>query len=185
MFELPIHASSSLIRTEQVEVSFGRDVHALRSCSIDFNAGAFTVLLGASGAGKSTLLRTLNGLVQPTRGRVIASGLGDLTERKQLRQHRRNTAMVFQQHHLIGRLTVLENVLIGRLGYLSYLASLLPNSRDDQRLALQSIERVGLIDYALRRADQLSGGQQQRVGIARALAQQPRLLLADEPRRQP
>ncbi len=170
-----------MIRTEQVEVTFGRDVHALRSCSIDFKTGAFTVLLGASGAGKSTLLRTLNGLVRPTRGTVIASGVGDLSERKQLRHHRRNTGMVFQQHHLIGRLTVLENVLIGRLGYLTNLASLWPSSREERRLALQAIERVGLLDHALRRADRLSGGQQQRVGIARALVQQPRLLLADEP----
>ena len=98
-----------------------------------------------------------------------------------MRAHRRRTGMVFQQHQLIGRLSVLANVLTGRLGYHSGLRTLLPFSAAEKRLALAAIERVGLLDHALRRADQLSGGQQQRVGIARALAQQPAIVLADEP----
>jgi phosphonate transport system ATP-binding protein len=143
--------------------------------------GSFTVLLGASGAGKSTLLRALNGLVTPTSGRVVCARLGDLAVRGRLREHRRRTGMVFQQHHLIGRSTVLDNVLTGRLGYHSGLRTLLPFSAAQKHVALEAIERVGLIDYALRRADTLSGGQQQRVGIARALVQEPSLILADEP----
>lgn len=173
--------SEIVLRTEAVEVTYGSGTHALQRTSLTIEKGAFVVLLGASGAGKSTLLRTLNGLVQPTSGRVIAEGIGALAQRAELASHRRQTGMIFQQHHLIGRLSVLRNVLIGRLGYHRGWAALKPWSRDEKELALAAIERVGLLDRALHRADQLSGGQQQRVGVARALAQQPRILLADEP----
>ena len=148
-----------MIRVHNLEVTYAGGIRALAPATLSFEIGAFTVLLGPSGAGKSTLLRALNGLVAPTAGRIIAPGLatpdvGDLNDRRSMRAHRRRTGMVFQQHQLIGRLSVLVNVLI---------------------------ERVGLIDDALRRADDLSGGQQQRVGIARALVQQPTIMLADEP----
>jgi phosphonate transport system ATP-binding protein len=168
-----------MIRVQDLEVVYPGGNRALEPTTLDFEAGAFTVLLGASGAGKSTLLRCLNGLVRPTAGRVEAEGLGDI--QRQLRRHRAATGMVFQQHQLIGRLAVLSNVLMGRLGHHSALRSLLPLPRGEKLLALEAIERVGLLDHALRRADQLSGGQQQRVGIARALVQRPRLILADEP----
>ncbi|MGV3634119.1 MAG: phosphonate ABC transporter ATP-binding protein [Pseudorhodoplanes sp.] len=170
-----------MIRTENLEVSYSSGSRALHPCSLRFEPGAFTVLLGASGAGKSTLLRALNGLVSPTGGRVAVEGIGDLSTRRNLQAHRRRTGMVFQQHQLIGRASVLTNVLTGRLGYHSGIRTLLPASRPEKTMALEAIERVGLIDYALRRADQLSGGQQQRVGIARALVQKPTLILADEP----
>jgi phosphonate transport system ATP-binding protein len=170
-----------MIRTDGLEVSYPGGTRALKPCSVAFAPGAFTVLLGASGAGKSTLLRALNGLVTPTGGRVVVDGIGDLTTRRHLQAHRRRTGMVFQQHQLIGRANVLTNVLTGRLGYHSGLRTLLPPARSEKTMALEAIERVGLIDYALRRADQLSGGQQQRVGIARALVQKPTLILADEP----
>ena len=98
-----------------------------------------------------------------------------------LRAHRQRTGMVFQQHHLIGRMTALQNVLIGRLGFHGILASIIPLTRADRVLALEALDRVGLLDRALHRADQLSGGEQQRVGIARAMAQKPEILLADEP----
>jgi len=149
--------------------------------STDFAPGAFCVLLGPSGAGKSTLLRSLNGLVPLSSGTVSVAGIGPLVRGADWRLHRRRTGMVFQQHQLIGRLSVLRNVLTGRIAFASTLRSLWPASVTDRRIALHALDRVGLLEAALRRADQLSGGQQQRVGIARALAQQPRLLLADEP----
>ena len=170
-----------MIQVEDLEVVYPSGTRALAATTLGFERGRFTVLLGASGAGKSTLLRTLNGLVKPTAGRVMVEGIGVLRGSRDVRMHRRRTGMVFQQHQLIGRATVLSNVLTGRLGYHSGLRTLLPLPAAEKRLALDAIERTGLIDYALRRADQLSGGQQQRVGIARALVQEPTLILADEP----
>lgn len=170
-----------VLRTEALEVTYGNGARALQPTSLSFMQGEFVVLLGASGAGKSTLLRSLNGLVKPSTGHVVATSIGDLSDSALLRRHRRQTGMVFQQHHLIGRQSVLANVLMGRLGYHSALATLSPWSRLEKESALAALDRVGLIDQALNRADQLSGGQQQRVGIARALVQQPKVLLADEP----
>ena len=169
------------LRIDALEVTYGNGTRALHPTSLDFAQGEFIVLLGASGAGKSTLLRALNGLVRPSAGRVMATHAGDLSDPEHLRRHRRQTGMVFQQHHLIGRLSVLANVLMGRLGYHSALATLAPWSRIEKEAALAALDRVGLVDRALDRADQLSGGQQQRVGIARALVQRPKVLLADEP----
>jgi phosphonate transport system ATP-binding protein len=170
-----------VLRTEALEVIYGNGTRALNPTSLQFLKGEFVVMLGASGAGKSTLLRSLNGLVLPSSGQVVVNGIGNLSEPDQLRLHRRHTGMVFQQHHLIGRLSVLANVLIGRLGYHSGIATLAPWSRIEKEGALAALDRVGLLDRALDRADELSGGQQQRVGIARALVQEPKLLLADEP----
>lgn len=174
-------ARPAVVRVNDLEVTYGSNVRALQRTSLDVCEGEFLVLLGPSGAGKSTLLRALNGLVTPTAGEVTLPCGARLTQGNALREHRRRTGMVFQQHHLIGRQTVLANVLMGRLGWHSSLATLGPWGKQDRELALSAIERVGLIDKALARADVLSGGQQQRVGIARALVQQPRLLLADEP----
>jgi phosphonate transport system ATP-binding protein len=170
-----------MIRIENLEVVYGNGTRALAPTSLTFAAGAFVVLLGSSGAGKSTLLRSLNALVRPTAGRISVDGIGMLQSGSAIHAHRRRTGMIFQQHQLIGRCSVLANVLTGRLGYYSGLRTLLPLPVQDKRLALHALERVGMLDYALRRADQLSGGQQQRVGIARALVQQPTLILADEP----
>jgi phosphonate transport system ATP-binding protein len=170
-----------MISVRELSVRYSGGVQALHPTGLRFEPGAFTVLLGSSGAGKSTLLRALNGLVTPTGGRVLVDGIGDIAERRRLASHRRRTGMVFQQHQLIGRRSVLSNVLMGRLGYHSSFRTLLPFPIAEKRLALSIIERVGLIDQALRRVDALSGGQQQRVGIARALVQQPRIVLADEP----
>jgi phosphonate transport system ATP-binding protein len=180
----PFVSASSIeasLRTEALEVVYPGGTRALHRTSCEFADGEFTVLLGSSGAGKSTLLRSLNGLVKPSSGRVVTRAVGDISDPRNLHRHQQRTGMVFQQHHLIGRLSVLDNVLTGRLGYHSGLTTLLPWSRHEKELALAAIERVGLIDHALKRADQLSGGQQQRVGMARALVQAPRILLADEP----
>jgi phosphonate transport system ATP-binding protein len=174
-------AGWTAMRTEALEVTYDNGTRALHPTTLQFRAGEFVVLLGASGAGKSTLLRSLNGLVSPTRGQVFATDIGNLSDSAHLRQHRRRTGMVFQQHHLIGRLSVLANVLMGRLGYHSAMATLLPWAKNEKEAALAALDRVGLVDRALDRADQLSGGQQQRVGIARALVQKPKVLLADEP----
>jgi phosphonate transport system ATP-binding protein len=173
--------SVPVVQTQGAAVVYPNGVHALSPCTLAIRPGEFVVLLGPSGAGKSSLLRLLNGLVVPTEGVVLTAEGRRLQGSKVLRAHRRQTAMVFQQHHLIGRASVLDNVLTGRLGYRAIWASLLPWSRAEKLIALAAIERVGLLDRALQRADSLSGGQQQRVGIARALVQRPSLLLADEP----
>src|SRR5262245_34269428 len=170
-----------MIEIDNLEVIYPNGTRALAPTTLSIEQGRFTVLLGSSGAGKSTLLRTLNGLVRPTAGGIRVDGVGALRDKRTMRTHRRATGMVFQQHQLIGRASVLTNVLTGRLGYHSGLRTLFPWPVAEKRRALDAIERVDLIEYALRRADQLSGGQQQRVGIARALVQAPSLILADEP----
>jgi phosphonate transport system ATP-binding protein len=170
-----------LLVLENVTVRFPGGHSALRGVTLSVARGERLVLLGRSGAGKSTLLRCLNLLQRPTTGSVRVSDLDDLAEPRVLREHRRRTGMVFQDHHLIGRRTALQNVLTGRLGFHSPLRSILPLPAADVRLAMECLDRVGMADKALRRADRLSGGERQRVGIARALVQGPRLLLADEP----
>lgn len=172
---------AAALRLNAGGVLYPNGTRALHPTSLDFAEGAFSVLLGPSGAGKSTLLRSLNGLVPLTEGHVESARLGVLRGARVWREHRRTTGMVFQQHQLIGRLSAFTNVLTGRLGHHSALRTLLPLPRVEKTLALEALARVGLLEFALRRVDQLSGGQQQRVGIARALAQQPNLILADEP----
>jgi len=170
-----------MIQLTQVSVAYNRGTFiALHPTNIEFRRGELTVLLGASGAGKTTLLRSINRLTPPSSGEILINHQS-IEDGHSLRQHRRNTAMIFQQHQLIKRQTVLQNVLAGRLAYYSSLRSLLPMGQQDRQLALMCIDRVGLLDKALARVDCLSGGQQQRVGIARALAQQPTFILADEP----
>ena len=171
-----------MLSLDNVTVRYANRVTALQGVKTEFVANDFTVLLGPSGAGKSTLLRCLNGLVRPSEGAIRDErGQSIFGSNKALRRHRQATGMVFQQHHLIGRLTALQNVLTGRLSYHSALRTLVGMPARDKSIALQCLEQVGLLDRALHRADQLSGGQQQRVGIARAMAQQPRIILADEP----
>jgi len=170
-----------MIELEKITVTYGGKMPAIDNVSLDFVDGDFTVLLGASGAGKSTLLRVLNGLVRPERGNMRLEGKQVRFSNGALRPLRRRMAMVFQHHQLIGRRSALANVMTGRLGYHSSLRTLWPLPESERIIALQCLDRVGLGDFALRRVDQLSGGQQQRVGIARALAQEPDFLLADEP----
>ena len=155
----------------------------LRGIDLEFAPRGITAVIGPSGTGKSTLIRCINRLVEPTSGEVIFEGR-DLValKRAELRAARRRIGMVFQEYNLVERLSVMENLLCGRLGYVSPLKAWLRRypPRDIER-AFDLLEIVGLAAYANARADSLSGGQRQRVGIARAMMQEPRLLLADEP----
>jgi phosphonate transport system ATP-binding protein len=155
----------------------------LRDINLDFPGSGFTAVIGASGTGKSTLIRCINRLVEPTSGAVLFEGrdLVPLSGRA-LREARRHIGMVFQEYNLVERLSVMENVLCGRLGYVSPgKAWLRKFPQADIEEAFELLEVVGIAGFAHQRADSLSGGQRQRVGIARALMQHPRLLLADEP----
>jgi len=173
-----------LIRIEHLTKIYERgEVLALNDVSFTVKRGEFLVLLGLSGSGKSTLLRCINRLIEPTAGTIVFDGI-DVTRAssRQLRQIRRRMAMIFQQFNLVKRSTVLTNVLSGRLGYVSPAASAIHKfSKQDIDMAMADLDRVGIPEQAYKRADELSGGQQQRVGIARALMQQPDLLMADEP----
>lgn len=156
---------------------------ALRGVSLTVPDGQVVAVIGPSGAGKSTLIRCINRLVAPSSGQIILNGIDIVSLRAgELRRARRKMAMIFQEYALIERLSVMENVLSGRLGYVNFWRSALrkfPQADIDQAFYL--LERVGLSDHVDKRADALSGGQRQRVGIARALAQNPELLLVDEP----
>ncbi|WP_027468860.1 phosphonate ABC transporter ATP-binding protein [Deefgea rivuli] len=169
-----------MIRVRQLTKSYGSNM-VLRGIDLDVPAGEFVVILGQSGAGKSTFLRCLNQLVTGDADELQVAGL-DARQAKNKQQLRRQVAMIFQHHHLVPRLSVLKNVLTGRLGALSTLTSILQLFRsDDVALAHDCLNRVGLAEKADARSDSLSGGQMQRVGIARALAQCPQIILADEP----
>jgi phosphonate transport system ATP-binding protein len=155
----------------------------LNGIALDITADGITAIIGPSGTGKSTLIRCINRLVEPTGGEIIFEGRNLVTlNRADLRAARRQIGMVFQEYNLVERLSVMENVLSGRLGYLSpFKAWLRRFESTDIREAYALLDTVGLTAYAQARADALSGGQRQRVGIARALMQRPKLLLADEP----
>jgi phosphonate transport system ATP-binding protein len=155
----------------------------LTDINLEIAARGITSVIGPSGTGKSTLIRCINRLVEPTEGEIVFDGqdLVRLTS-AELRQARRHIGMVFQEFNLVERLTVMENLLSGRLGYVSpWRAWRRKFPADDIRKAFELLDVVGLAGFAHRRADALSGGQRQRVGIARAVMQEPKLLLADEP----
>lgn len=174
--------SYSEVRLEHVTKDFG-GTKGLDDVSVAFESERVTVLLGLSGSGKSTLLRHINGLQQPTSGRVIVRG--ESVERasgRTLKALRREIGFIFQHFHLVESMSVLENVCTGTLGGLrGPRLTLMSYPKAIRREAYDQLERVGLADRAYQRADTLSGGQQQRVAIARALVQRPKILLADEP----
>ena len=156
---------------------------ALKDVSFQVPDGEFMAVIGLIGSGKSTLLRCINRLIDPTEGEILWDGV-DIAQLKgeDLRNIRRKIGMVFQHFNLVKRSTVMTNVLAGRLGYSPSWRSVLGRfSTDDMQRAKQALERMGITDQAHKRADELSGGQQQRVGIARALMQEPKMILADEP----
>jgi phosphonate transport system ATP-binding protein len=158
-------------------------VHALKDVSFEVPQGQFLAVIGLSGSGKSTLLRCINRLIEPTSGTITWNG-EDVTAAsdEDLRRIRRRIGMVFQHFNLVHRSSVITNVLAGRLGYVNPAWSLVNRfPREDVAKAMVQLERVGIASKAYDRADELSGGQQQRVGIARAMMQNPEMILADEP----
>lgn len=173
----------NLLEVRGLTKCYKGDVKALDNVSLDVRRGEFVTIIGASGAGKSTLLRCINRLIEPTTGTVAFDGREMTTLGKHdLRLARQRISMIFQHYNLVYRMTAIENVLHGRLGYKSTLAGALGlYSEDEKALAFKVLDQVGLSDFAYTRTDQLSGGQKQRVGIARALVQEPLLMLCDEP----
>ncbi len=175
--------SEPILRVDRLTKVYPDGTPALSEVSFEVARGEFLVIIGLSGSGKSTLLRCINRLVEPTSGTIVFEGRNvTAASRQELREIRRRIGMIFQQFNLVRRAPVLTNVLCGRLGYLPpawALANHFPAPL--VRQALANLERVGIPEKAAARADALSGGQQQRVGIARALMQEPRLILADEP----
>ncbi|MFT3890251.1 MAG: phosphonate ABC transporter ATP-binding protein [Anaerolineales bacterium] len=172
-----------MLRIQNVTKTYPNGTQALKNVSFDVKDGEFLVVIGLSGSGKSTLLRCINRLIDPTEGKIFLDDI-DVTAAAptELRNIRRKIGMVFQQFNLVKRSSVMTNVLSGRLGYVNPWLSLIGIwPEEEKQKAIKSLERVGIADKAYNRADALSGGQQQRVGIARALMQDPKLILADEP----
>ncbi|EPX77771.1 phosphonate ABC transporter ATP-binding protein [Litoreibacter arenae] len=172
-----------MLKLKKLVKTYRTGDQALKAIDLEMPEGQVLALIGPSGAGKSTLIRCINRLVEPTSGEVWLDDL-ELTHLKAsgLRRARREMGMIFQEYALVERLTVMENVLSGRLGYVGFWRSLTrryPQSDVDE--AFRLLDRVGLLAMADKRADELSGGQRQRVGICRALIQNPKLLLVDEP----
>jgi len=155
----------------------------LHNVSFTVEDGEFLIVIGLSGSGKSTLLRCINRLIKPTSGEIIWNGINLCElEGDELRKTRRKIGMIFQHFNLVKRSSVMKNVMSGRLGYTKPAASIFNKfSSGDIKMGQAVIERLGISDQIYKRADELSGGQQQRVGIARALMQEPELILADEP----
>lgn len=172
-----------MIEFKNVSKTYPNGVKGLTNINLKIENGEFVVIVGLSGAGKSTLLRSINRLNEISDGEILIDGKS-ITHAKgsSLRRIRRDIGMIFQNFNLVNRSTVLRNVLSGRVGYHSTFRTILGYfPTEDENLAFNALERVNILDKAYTRADQLSGGQQQRVSIARALAQEAKIILADEP----
>jgi len=173
----------SVLEFKNLSKTYDDGTRALKNVSFKVEDGEFLIIIGLSGSGKSTLLRCTNRLIDPTEGQILWNGV-DIAAvgANDLRPVRRKIGMVFQHFNLVKRLSVMNNVLSGRLGYLDDWSSLTYRfPKEDRQKAMKALERVGLTVQANKRASELSGGQQQRVGIARALMQDPEIILADEP----
>ncbi len=172
-----------MIRFKNVSVTYRGGVQALRNLNLTIDKGEFVVIVGLSGAGKSTMLRSVNGLVPASSGSITVEGTEVVNaSAAEIRNLRSGIGMIFQTFNLVNRTSVINNVLMGRLGRVPAWRSTLGLwSADDRERAMQALERVGIVEKAWVRASNLSGGQQQRVGIARALVQEPSVMLADEP----
>lgn len=172
-----------MLRVKDLVKRYGDDKPVLKNLSLEVGGDQVVAIIGASGAGKSTLLRCINRLVEPTDGTIELNGI-KLTglAAKDLRHARRKIGMIFQGFNLVNRLSVMENVLSGRLGYVPFWRAMTRRfEQEDIDRAYHLMDRVGIAHYADKRADELSGGERQRVGVVRALMQEPEILLADEP----
>ena len=172
-----------MIKFDKVNKFYPNGLHALKNISLEINQGEFVAIIGLSGAGKSTLLRTINRMHDISEGSLTVNGqeVNDLAG-KDLRKFRRKVGMVFQSFNLVTRTTVINNVLTSRVPDMPLWKSIIGlYSKEDKVIALEALDKVGILDKAYVRADQLSGGQQQRVALARTLAQKPEIILADEP----
>ena len=183
-FEAEFHTNTdTVLSVKNISKTYNNGTQALKNVSFDIKRGEFVVVIGPSGSGKSTLLRSLNRLVDITDGEIEVDGqsLTKASGRK-LRAVRRRVAMVFQHANLVDRLTVLQNVLHGRIGHMSTLAGMFGRYKEaDKRTAVDLLGEIELSEQMYNRASELSGGQKQRVGIARAIIQDPAVLLCDEP----
>lgn len=168
---------------QHVSKSYDRATMVLNDIDLTLFEGEFVSIIGKSGAGKSTLLRCINRMIEPSTGDILFNGHNMTTlSKKELRKQRTKIGMIFQHYNLVSRLTVFENVLHGRFGYKNTWQGILGHySEQEKQLALDILEKLGMSEHIYKRCDQLSGGQKQRVGIARALVQEPTLLLCDEP----
>lgn len=172
-----------MIKFNNVNKVYPNGFHALKNINLEIEQGEFVAIIGLSGARKSTLLRTINRMHDITDGELIVNGenVNDL-KGKSLRKFRRHIGMVFQSFNLVTRTTVINNVLTSRVPDMPFYKSMIGVfSKEDKVIALEALDKVGILDKAYVRADQLSGGQQQRVALARTLAQKPEIILADEP----
>ena len=173
----------SLLKVEGLGKSYTADKQILKNINFEIKAGEFVSIIGPSGAGKSTMLRCMNRMVNFNEGKITFNNydVGSLNKRE-LRKMRTSMGMIFQHYNLVPRLTVIENVLHGRFGYKTTLEGLLGRyTEEEKEHAFHLLEKLGIHEHAYKRCDQLSGGQQQRVGICRALIQEPKMVLCDEP----
>jgi phosphonate transport system ATP-binding protein len=172
-----------MLQVKNLTKIYDGGVLALDDVSFEVPDGEFLAVIGLSGSGKSTLLRCINRLIEPTAGKILWNGENiTAATQEEMRRIRRRIGMVFQHFNLVHRSTVLTNVLAGRLGYTNPAMSLINRfPKADIEKAYKQLARVGIEEKAHMRADELSGGQQQRVGVARALMQDPQMILADEP----
>jgi len=173
-----------MIRFVNIGKTYPNGTEALKTVTLDIKQGEFVAIIGLSGAGKSTLIRLVNKMISISKGTLTVNDVkvDEQLKGKKLRQFRRKIGMVFQSFNLIGRTSVIRNVLAARVADMNTFRSILGiYSKEDKMMALEALDKVGILEKAYHRADQLSGGQQQRVALARTIAQNPTIILADEP----
>ena len=172
-----------LLSIKNVSKKYNNGTNALKNISFDVEKGEFISVIGPSGSGKSTLLRSINKMIDISQGSILFEDKNiENLKKTEIEIVRREIGMIFQSYNLVERLTVIENVLHGRLGYKSVIAGILGiYSEEEKKEAFNFLEKVNMTKYAYRKCNELSGGQKQRVGIARAIMQKPKLLLCDEP----